>query len=314
MKTNPQTTTQFNFMSRRKLAAALSVLLLLVSIGSLVTRGLEFGIDFTGGTLVEVGYGDAIDLNTVRTTLANSEFGDAVVQYFGTAQDVLIRLAPREGKNSADISEAIIQLLRQTDASVTVRRVEFVGPQVGEELTNDGGLAMIYALLGIFIYVALRFQRLFSLGAIAALVHDVLIVLGLFSVIQLSFDLTVLAALLAVIGYSLNDTIVVFDRIRENFRRLRTSSSVDVINTSLNQTLSRTLITSATTLLVLGALFYYGGEVIHSFSIALIAGVLIGTYSSIYVASPVTLALGISKQDLMPVDSEGLDKDRGAAV
>lgn len=304
-----QETTKFDFMSKRKVAAIVSIVLLLVSISALVTRNLNFGIDFTGGTLVEVGYSGTADLDAVRTTLAGSEFGDAVVQYFGTSQDVLIRLAPREEKNTADISEDIIKLLRATDSSVTVRRVEFVGPQVGEELANDGGLAMIFALFGIFIYVALRFQRLFSLGAIAALVHDVLITLGFFSLTQLDFDLSVLAALLAVIGYSLNDTIVVFDRIRENFRRIRTGSAVDVINTSLNQTLSRTLITSLTTLLVLVALFFYGGEVIHSFSIALIVGVLIGTYSSIYVASPVTLALGISKQDLMPVEKEGLDRE-----
>ena len=314
MKRNQTNIIRFDFMAWRKWAAVFSVLLLSLSLGSLFTRGLNLGIDFTGGTLVEVGYDNPADLDAVRGILADSEFGDAVVQYFGSAQDVLIRLAPREGKNSADISEGIIQLLRQTDDSVKVRRVEFVGPQVGEELTEAGGLSMIFALIGIFIYVALRFQHLFSLGAIAALVHDVLITLGFFSVLQLHFDLAVLAALLAVIGYSLNDTIVVFDRIRENFRRLRGIAAIDVINTSLSQTLSRTLITSLTTLLVLLALFYYGGEAIHSFSTALIAGVLIGTYSSIYVASPVTLVLGISRQDLMPIEKEGQGRDQGATI
>ena len=314
MNANPRTLTRFDFMAWRKRAAILSAALLLIALASLTFRGLNLGIDFTGGTLVEVGYSGAAELDAVRAILADSEFGDAVAQYFGSAQDVLIRLAPREGKDSADISEAIIGLLRQTDPSVTVRRVEFVGPQVGEELTEAGGLSMIFALIGIFIYVALRFQHRFSLGAIAALVHDVVITLGFFSVTGFHFDLAVLAALLAVIGYSLNDTIVVFDRIRENFRRLRTGTPVEVVNTSLNQTLSRTLITSLTTLLVLFALFYYGGEAIHSFSIALIAGVLIGTYSSIYVASPVTLALGISRRDLMPVEKEGAGRNQGVAV
>jgi len=236
-------------------------------------------------------------------------FFGAVVQYFGTAKDVLIRVGAVQGKSNVQISEAIIDILKNSDQSVEVRRVEFVGPQVGEDLQEDGGLAMIYALIMIFIYVAFRFQRLFSIGAIVALVHDITITVGFFSIIQMDFDLTVLAALLAVVGYSLNDTIVVFDRIRENFRRIRKRSSVEVINTSLNQTLSRTLITSLTTLLVLIALFFLGGEIIRPFSTALIFGVIIGTYSSIYVASPVTLILGISKQDLMPVEKEGMEKD-----
>jgi preprotein translocase subunit SecF len=216
----------------------------------------------------------------------------------------LIRVAQVEGKNSADISNDIIEVLDRSGHDVEIRRVEFVGPQVGEDLQEDGGLAMIYALIMIFIYIAFRFQRRFSVGAIAALVHDVTITIGVFSVLQLDFDLTVLAALLAVIGYSLNDTIVVFDRIRENFRRIRKGTPVEIVNASLNQTLTRTLITSLTTLLVLTALFFLGGELIRPFSSALIIGVIIGTYSSIYVASPVTLALGISKQDLMPVEKE----------
>ena len=295
----------YDFMGKRKLAAVFSGLLILVSISSLIMNGLNLGIDFTGGTLIELGYQETVDLDNVRSALADSMFNDAVVQYFGSAKDVLIRIAPKEGLNSAAISNELINLLQTTGQTADLRRVEFVGPQVGEELTEDGGLAMIYALLCIFVYVALRFQMRFSVGAITALVHDVIITLGFFSVTGMDFGLSVLAAILAVIGYSLNDTIVVFDRIRENFRKMRKSSSVEVVNVSLNQTLSRTVITSLTTLMVLTALFIFGGEIIHAFSTALIVGVVIGTYSSIYIASPVTLALGISKQDLMPVEKEG---------
>ena len=291
-------------MGKRKIAAVVSAVLLSVSLLSLVTKQLNFGIDFTGGTLVEVGYQETVELEQIRELLAATEFSAASVQYFGSARDILIRVAQVEGKNSADVSGELIEFLRQSGHAVEVRRVEFVGPQVGEDLQEDGGLALIYALIMIFIYIAFRFQRRFSVGAIAALVHDIIITIGFFSVLQLDFDLTVLAALLAVIGYSLNDTIVVFDRIRENFRRMRKGEPVEVINASLNQTLTRTLITSLTTLLVLTALFFLGGELIRPFSTALIFGVIIGTYSSIYVASPVTLALGISKQDLMPVEKE----------
>ena len=291
-------------MGKRKVAAAFSAVLIGVSLVSLFTQKLNFGIDFTGGTLVEVGYRETVELDQVREVLAATEFSDAVVQYFGSARDILIRVAQAQGKNSADISNDIIEVLEQSGHAVEIRRVEFVGPQVGEDLQEDGGLALIYALIMIFIYIAFRFQRRFSVGAIAALVHDVTITIGFFSVMQMDFDLTVLAALLAVIGYSLNDTIVVFDRIRENFRRIRKGSPVEIVNASLNQTLSRTLMTSLTTLMVLTALFLFGGEIIRPFSAALMVGVIIGTYSSIYVASPVTLALGISKQDLMPVEKE----------
>ncbi len=297
-----------DFMGKRKLTMIFSVTLMLISVGSFFTRGLNLGVDFTGGTLVEVGYSEVVDLESVRNALAISEFNEATVQYFGSARDVLIRVAPREGFNTADISGAILDLLRAGGRSLEMRRVEFVGPQVGEELTEDGGLAMIYALLGILIYVALRFQMRFSVGAIAALIHDVVITIGIFSILQLDFDLTVLAAILAVIGYSLNDTIVVFDRIRENFHKMRKVTSIEVINASLNQTLNRTIMTSVTTLIVLMALFLVGGEIIHGFSTALIIGVLIGTYSSIFVASPVTLALGITKEDLMPVEKEGANQ------
>tara|TARA_X000000368_G_scaffold417718_1_gene414909 strand:- start:1714 stop:2586 length:873 start_codon:yes stop_codon:yes gene_type:complete len=285
----------------------MSVLLLIASIASLSYQGLNLGIDFTGGTLVEVGYPEAVDLDKIRESFIDSEFSNTSVQYFGTANEILIRIPPQRGLNSADISNNLLNLLSANNLNVEMRRVEFVGPQVGDELKEDGGLAMLYALLCIMVYVAFRFQMRFSVGAVAALIHDVVITLGFFSIMHFNFDLTILAALLAVIGYSLNDTIVVFDRVRENFRKVRDKTPVDVFNISLNQTLSRTLMTSFTTLLVLIALFFLGGEIIHGFSIALIFGVLIGTYSSIYIASPVTLALGIKKEDLMPVKKEGLD-------
>ncbi len=302
--------TTFDFMSKRRIAMLFSAVLILISIGSLATRGLNFGLDFTGGTLIELGYSQPVDLNIVRSTLETTGFPEAVTQHFGTAKDILIRIAPQEGKSNADISSIIMAALRAVEeGEVSMRRVEFVGPQVGEELTNDGGLAMIYALICILIYVGFRFEYRFAIGSVVALVHDVLITLGMFSLFQLNFDLTVLASILAVIGYSLNDTIVVFDRIRENFRKMRKGSSIDVINTSLNQTLSRTLMTSFTTLLVLLALFIVGGELIHGFATALIIGVVVGTYSSIYVASASALGMGISKEDLMPVEKEGSDLD-----
>jgi len=297
-----------DFMSRRRFAVVFSSALLVISILSLSIRGLAFGIDFTGGTLVEVGYPSAVDLEPIRATLDRAGFEGAVVQHFGTAQDVLVRLAPRDDVDKAELSNRAFDALRARDPAVDLRRVEFVGPQVGEELTEQGGLAMLIALGAIFLYVMFRFEWKFSAGAVAALFHDVLITLGIFSVLGLDFDLTVLAAVLAVIGYSLNDTIVVFDRIRENFRRMRRGTSESIINRSLNQTLSRTLMTSLTTLLVLIALFFLGGELIHGFATTLIIGVVIGTYSSIYVASTCTLRLGVRKADLMPVQKEGAEE------
>ena len=298
----------YDFMGKRKLALVLSVLLITISIASLIFRGLELGIDFTGGTLVEIGYPSSIDPQIVRSQLVAGGFDDASVQHFGTAKDILIRLPSKEGRVSSELSTRIMNVVRSGDgAAAQLRRIEFVGPQVGEELREDGGLAMLYAIFGILLYVAWRFEYRFSLGAVAALLHDVIITLGFFSVFALEFNLSVLAALLAVIGYSLNDTIVVFDRIRENFRRMRKGEPIEVMNVSLNQTLTRTVITSLTTLLVLIALVLMGGEIIHNFAIALIVGVLIGTYSSIYVASPVVMALGVSKEDLMPPEKEGED-------
>ena len=300
----------FDFMARRRLALVVSAIVICVSLGSLLVRGLEFGIDFTGGTLIEVGYPQSADLAQVRGTLEQSGFGEAVVQHFGTARDVLIRLAPRADISKAELSDQVVAALRgATQTELELRRVEFVGPQVGEELTEQGGLAMLIALGAILIYVGLRFEYRFALGAVAALVHDVIITLGFFSVFALEFDLTILAAVLAVIGYSLNDTIVVFDRVRENFRKMRKGTPENIINSSLNQTLARTLMTSLTTLLVLAALFFIGGELIHGFSTALIVGVFIGTYSSLYIASTTVLALGVSKADMMPVKKEGAEVD-----
>ena len=300
-----------DFLGRRRTAFYLSCGLLAVSLLSLAVRGLEFGIDFKGGTLIEVGYSEPADLDSIRGALAGSGFGEAAVQHFGTARDVLVRIAPREGLSRAELSSQVLRVLQVGEERVDLRRVEFVGPQVGEELTEDGGLAMLIALFGILVYVWLRFEYRFALGALAALVHDVVITLGFFSVLGLEFDLTVLAAVLAVIGYSLNDTIVVFDRVRENFRRVRRGSTEEVMNRSLNQTLSRTLMTSFTTLLVLFALFVLGGELIRGFAIALIVGVFVGTYSSIYVASVAALALGVSRFDLLPVKKEGADDPAG---
>lgn len=291
---------EIDFLDKRHIGAILSVVLVAISLISLATRGLNFGIDFTGGLLMEVGYEGAAQLQDIRDDLGTAGYTDAQVQNFGTASDVMIRLLPREGLDAAQLGNQILDVLRQGDASVELRRVEFVGPQVGDELAERGGTAMIFALLMILAYIMFRFQWKFAVGAVIALIHDVIIVLGIFSVFQLPFDLSVLAALLAVIGYSLNDTIVVFDRIRENFRHIRRGSAADIVNTSINQMLGRTLITSLTTLLVLIALFFLGGEAVRGFSIALIIGILVGTYSSIYTASTTALALDVNPVDLMP--------------
>ncbi len=302
--------TNINFLGMRRYAMILSLVLLAVSIVSFVLRGLNYGIDFTGGTLIELGYPDTAELSSIREALETNGFERATVQHFGSSLEVLIRLAPTEGEDKSELSNRVVEILQaQAGGRLDVRRVEFVGPQVGEELREDGGLAMIYALIGILIYVALRFEYRFSFGSVIALVHDVLITLGFFSITQIEFDLSVLAAILAVIGYSLNDTIVVYDRVRENFRKLRKATTVEVINRSINDTLSRTVMTSLTTLMVLFALFFLGGEVIHAFAIALIVGVIVGTYSSIYVASTSVLMLGVSKVDLMPVKKEGAELD-----
>ncbi len=325
------TRTKFNidFLGKRKLAMSFSLLLVIISLSSLAIRGLSFGIDFTGGTLVEVSYQDTVAIDDVRSTLSTEGFTDAIVQYFGTAKEVMIRV-PLEGEEKgAQVSERIMLALhneqnefvtdinpvskeqacsingQQQVCQVQMRRVEFVGPQVGDELANQGGLAMLYALFGILAYVAFRFEWRFAVGSVIALVHDVVITLGIFSVFQMEFTLTVLAALLAVIGYSLNDTIVVFDRIRENFRKMRKETPLAIMNISINQTLPRTMLTSFTTLLVLVSLYFFGGDIIHNFSVALILGVVIGTYSSIFIASPSVLMLGISRENLLQIKQEG---------
>jgi preprotein translocase subunit SecF len=299
-----------DLMGKRQLAIYFSSALLLISLAAILVRGLSLGIDFTGGTLVEVKYPEAVELAAVREALNKDGFPDAVVQHFGTSQDVLVRLAPQEGVKSSELSNRAFHAMQSISADADLRRVEFVGPQVGDELTDQGGLAMLYALIGILIYVGLRFEYRFAVGSVIALVHDVLITIGFFALFQVDFDLPVLAAVLAVIGYSLNDTIVVFDRIRENFRKMRKGETIEIINASINQTLSRTLITSGTTLLVLIALFLFGGEIIHGFALALIVGVVIGTYSSIYVASTSVISMGVSRADLMPVqkDDEAVDE------
>ena len=297
-----------DFIGKWRYAVVFSGLLLLVSVISLFTRGLNLGIDFTGGTLIEVAYQQAVELDDVRSLLAKSGYEQAQAQYFGTSRDLLIYLPPREGIESTKLSEAVFSTLRKDNANVELRRVEYVGPQVGDELAVQGGLAMIYATIGILIYIMLRFHLRFAPGAVMALIHDVFTILGVFSIFQLEFDLTVLAAILAVMGYSLNDTIVVFDRIRENFRKIRKGTPMEIMNISVNQTLSRTVMTSSLTLIVVVALFFFGGEVIHNFSLALILGIVIGTYSSIYVASPLSLALGVSKSDLVPVKKEGAER------
>ena len=300
-----------NFMRLRIPAMVLSTVLILGSFVSLGVNSLNWGLDFTGGTLIEVGYEDAANLEGIRAQLNEANFEDAIVQNFGSSQDVLIRIAPRAGVKAVTIGEQVLAALRADGTEVDMRRIEFVGPNVGEELTEQGGLAMLVALLCILVYVAMRFEWRFALGSVSALAHDVILTLGLFSVLQIEFDLTVLAAVLAVIGYSLNDTIVVCDRIRENFRKIRKGEPVEIINISLTQTLNRTIITSLTTVLVLVALFYKGGALIHGFATALLFGVVVGTYSSVYIASSVALALGISKEDLMPpqVEKEGADLD-----
>ena len=287
-----------------------SGILMVIAIVSLAVRGLQMGIDFTGGTLIEVGYEQTADLTALRKTLDESGFTNATVQNFGTSKDVLIRLKLQEGVNSADLSNKVLEAINKNAATpAKLRRVEFVGPQVGDDLATDGFLALLYSTIAILIYVAVRFEWKFSVGAIIATFHDVIVTLGVFSVFGLEFDLTVLAAILALIGYSLNDTIVVYDRIRENFRKMRKTSTEDMMNIAVNDTLSRTIMISMTVFLVLVSLFFLGGEVIHNFSIALLFGVVFGTYSSIFIASPAALILGVSPDDLIVPEKEGAHLD-----
>tara|TARA_B100001146_G_scaffold103153_1_gene91286 strand:+ start:641 stop:1648 length:1008 start_codon:yes stop_codon:yes gene_type:complete len=325
--------TRIDFIGRRRIAALISISVIVIVLLSLFFRGLNLGIDFTGGTLVEVSYSSSVNTEEVRTNLRRSGLDGVVVQYFGTSRDVLIRLPADPEVDAAESSSLIISSLREPygetlaqssendsqrcvfqdgttgDCTVQMRRVEFVGPQVGGELTEKGGLAMLYALIGILAYVAWRFEWRFALGAVIALVHDVVVTVGIFSLLGLEFSLPVLAAVLAVIGYSLNDTIVVFDRIRENFRKMRKGTIVEIMNSAINQTLRRTLLTSLTTLLVVVTLILLGGEIIKGFAVALFIGILVGTYSSIFVASPVVLSLRITRDDMLLIKKEGEEAD-----
>ncbi len=296
-------TPNFDFMGKRRIAAILSIILVGISLGALFSQGLNMGLDFTGGSMVEVGFTDAADPEEIREYLVAEGFVNGTVQYFGTNRDILIRMPPQAEADQATLGDRIFDALG-TRYDVTLRQSNFVGPAVGEELTEDGGLALLTALIVVMIYILFRFTKQFSIGAVVALAHDVIIVLGLFAIFRWTFDLTVLAALLAVIGYSLNDTIVVSDRIRENFRRIRKSTPVEVINQSLNQTLGRTLVTSLTTLFVLLSLLTAGGEVIRGFALALSLGVVVGTYSSMYVAANLLLLLNITREDLLVPEKE----------
>ena len=298
---------RFRFMQFRKIASIVSITIFVISVLSLGFRGLSLGLDFSGGTLLELTYEEPVSLESIRSTLEKNGYPDSQVVNFGTNLDVLIKVADQDGNSS--VGENIFNVLNSEGFAGEIKRVEFVGPQVGAELRDQGGLGMLVALFMILMYVAFRFQYKFGLGAVAALLHDVVIILGLFSIFAWDFDLTVLAALLAVIGYSLNDTIVVSDRIRENFRTERVLEPIDMVDLSLNQTLGRTIITSLTTLLVLFALFIFGGELIRGFSLALILGVLIGTYSSIYVVANMLLSMNLTQEDLAVPEPEGADFD-----
>ena len=295
----------YNFMGLRRYALVFSALLLIASVGSLSTQGLVLGLDFSGGTQIEVGYDEPVQVADLRVKLESAGFESPVVVHFGSETDILIRM---QGEPDQGLAQRVFQVLQGDNEQIELRRVDYVGPQIGEELRDQGGLGMLVALVLVMLYVAVRFQFKFSVGAVMALVHDVIITLGVFSILRLEFDLTVLAAVLAVVGYSLNDTIVVSDRIRENFRKIRKASPVEVINESLSQTLWRTINTSVTTMLVLLALFFFGGELIHNFAIALMIGVGIGTYSSIYVAATVMLAMNVDREDLLePEEGELVD-------
>ena len=295
------------FLSIRKFTTIMSIVLILASTFSLMSKGLNLGIDFTGGIQIEFSFENAPNIENVRSNLGSGGYDDAIVQNSGSSQDLMVRIPPRDGITNKKVGEDVIGMLQASDNSVTLKSSEYISAQVGEELTEQGGLAMIFALIMIMIYIVFRFQWKFSIGAVLALIHDVMITLGIFSFFQLTFDLSVLAAILAVVGYSLNDTIVIYDRIRENFRSMRTAETLNILNSAITQTIKRTIITSSTTLLVLLSLFVFGGSSLEGFSIALIVGVLIGTYSSIFVASTSIFYLDISTTDLIPVKREEVD-------
>lgn len=295
--------TTIDFMGLRKWTAMLSMILFVFSITSLAVHGLNWGLDFTGGTQIQVSFNKPIEITELRTQLKEAGFAEAVVQSYGTSEDVLISIAPHKGVNQQQLTTQMMQAM----PGAVLKRVEYVGPQVGQELATKGILAVLVALLGTMFYIAIRFEYRFAFGAALALIHDPVIILGLFSLFHWEFNLVALAAVLAVIGYSLNDTVVIFDRIRENFRKVRKGTPIEIVNLSINQTLSRTIMTSATTLMVVLALFFYGGPMIHGFATALIIGIVVGTYSSIYVAGALAVALGLSRADLMPPEKKVLD-------
>jgi preprotein translocase subunit SecF len=299
-----------DFMRYRKFWLGFSTVTSIASILAILLVGYRFGIDFTGGTLVELTYPQAVQTEEVRDTLHASGYEDAVVQYFGTSRDVMVRLAPRNGQDAKDVGDKVLEALRAKEANVELKRVEFVGPQVGRELAENGALALIFALIGILVYIALRFEFKLAMAAVVATLHDTILTAGFFLATRWEFDLTVLAALLTVVGYSLNDTIVIFDRIRENFRKMRNADALQVVNASINQTLSRSIMTHVTTALVLLALWIFGGHLNRGFAVTMLLGVVIGTYSSIYIASPVAVALGVDRKALMPVQKEGAGTDR----
>lgn len=299
---------KIDFMAQRKVGLMVSTVLTVAAILLVAFRGLNFGIDFTGGVLVEVVYPESVELDTVRHDLAQSGYERAVVQYFGGSSTVLIRLPPADNASSSQVSTNILKALHASERNIELRRIEFVGPQVGEELTVNGTLALLMAFIGIMVYIAFRFEWKFSVGAIAALIHDSLMVVGFLSLTWVEFDLTTLAAILALIGYSNNETIVIFDRVRENFLHLRKGDTHEVVNLSVNQTLLRSIITHLTTLIVLSALFFVGGPSVHSFSVSLMVGVIVATYSSIYVSTGLAVALGVSREDLVPPPKEELDE------
>lgn len=300
--------TRFDFFGKRRIGYAVTVLFLAIAIGSLAIKGLKFGLDFTGGTLIEVSYPQSVELEPVRAALGERELGDALVQHFGSGRDVLVRLPPREGENQASLSNRVLEALKAVDPKVEMKRVEFVGPAVGKELVEAGGLAVIFVLLGILVYVGMRFEFKLAFGAIQALAHDLVIALGLVSLLGIEFDLTVLAALLALAGYSINDTIVIFDRMRENFLKMRKASPSEIMNKATNETLSRTIMTSGTTLITVASLLVFGGSVLHGFSLVLFIGIVMGTYSSVFVASAIALDMGLKRADLLKSDEENKDK------
>lgn len=288
--------TSINFMALRKWTALISLVLFIASITSLFVNGLNWGLDFTGGTQLQMSFSKSVDLDTVRQQLAQAHLDKAVVQSYGTAKDILISLPPDKNLNAQQVEKAVLTAL----PGATLDRQDMVGPEVGSELANKGALAFVVAMLGTMIYIAMRFEWRFSVSAAVALIHDPILILGVFSFYHIEFNLVALAAVLAVIGYSLNDTIVIYDRVRENFRKVRKTSPLDIMNLSINQTLSRTVMTSAATLAVVLMLFIFGGAMIHNFALALIIGIVVGTYSSIYVAGALAVALGLSRTDLMP--------------